>query len=126
LLRDCDYGRWAGKTFGEVAANEADAANSWLHDPAAAPHGGESILDLMRRVADWLAGESARRQRSIAVTHPAIVRAVIVVILAAPAQSFWRIDVRPLSVTRLSGQDGRWNLSAVGCTASQSGPVESF
>jgi broad specificity phosphatase PhoE len=117
VLRDCDYGRWAGKTFDEIAANEADAANCWLHDPAAAPHSGESILELMRRVADWLADESARHQRSVAVTHPAIVRAAIVVIMAAPAQSFWRVDVRPLSVTRLSGQGGRWNLSAVGWTA---------
>jgi broad specificity phosphatase PhoE len=124
MLRDCDYGRWAGKTLDEVAANETDAANSWLHDPAAAPHGGESILDLMRRVAEWLAGEGARHQRSIAVTHPAIVRALIVVIMAAPAQSFWRIDVRPLSVTRLSGQGGRWNLLSFGSTAAQSGPVE--
>jgi broad specificity phosphatase PhoE len=119
MLRDCDYGRWAGKTFAQIAANEGDAAHSWLGDPAATPHGGESILELMRRVADWLADENTRHQRSLAVTHPAIVRAAIVVIMAAPAQSFWRIDVRPLSVTRLSGQGGRWNLSTVGCTAAQ-------
>jgi broad specificity phosphatase PhoE len=119
VLRECNYGRWTGKTFDEIAASETDAANSWLHDPAAAPHGGESILELMRRVADWLADEGARNQRSIAVTHPTIVRAVVVLIMAAPAQSFWRVDVGPLSVTRLSGQGGRWNLSAVGCTAAQ-------
>jgi broad specificity phosphatase PhoE len=126
MLRECDYGRWAGKTFDEIAAKEADAANCWLHDPAAAPHGGESILELMRRVADWLADESTRHHRSIAVTHPAIVRAAIVVIMAAPAQSFWRVDVRPLSVTRMTGRGGRWNLSAVGCTATQGGSVETF
>jgi broad specificity phosphatase PhoE len=126
VLRECDYGRWAGKTFDEIAASEAEGANCWLHDPAAAPHGGESILELMRRVADWLADESTRHQRSIVVTHPAIVRAAIVVIMAAPAQSFWRVDVRPLSVTRLSGRGGRWNLSAAGCTVTQSSPVEQF
>ena len=38
MLRECDYGRWAGRAFGEIVAHEPDAANSWLHDPAAAPH----------------------------------------------------------------------------------------
>ena len=61
MLRECDYGRWAGKRFSEIVADEPDAANSWLHDPAAAPHGGESILDLMGRVATWLADEAGAR-----------------------------------------------------------------
>jgi broad specificity phosphatase PhoE len=116
-LRECDYGRWAGKTFAEILASEPEAANSWLHDPAAAPHGGECILDLMRRVADWLADESARDRKSIVVTHPTIVRAAIVQVMQAPAQSLWRVDVGPLSVTRLSGRGSRWNLLAVGCAA---------
>jgi broad specificity phosphatase PhoE len=114
-LRECDYGRWAGKTFAEIVANEPDAASSWLRDPTAAPHGGESIVELMHRVAGWLDQQSVRDDRSIAITHPTIVRAVIVQIMEAPAPSFWRVDVRPMSVTRLSGNGGRWNLSAVGC-----------
>jgi broad specificity phosphatase PhoE len=28
MLRECDYGRWAGKKFREIAADEPDAANS--------------------------------------------------------------------------------------------------
>jgi broad specificity phosphatase PhoE len=117
MLRESDYGRWAGKTFDEIVAEEPDAAASWLRDPAAAPHGGESLLELMRRVAAWLADERAYDQKSIAVTHPTIVRAAIVQVMEAPARAFWRIDVRPMSVTRLSGQGGRWNLSAAGCGA---------
>jgi broad specificity phosphatase PhoE len=117
MLRECDYGRWAGKKFSEIVADEPDAANSWLHDPTAAPHGGESILDLIRRVATWLADEAVRDQRSIAVTHSTIIRATIVHVMDAPSQSFRRVDIRPLSVTRLSCLRGRWNLSAAGCTA---------
>ena len=30
--------------------------------------------------------------------------------LAPSSSAFWRIDVAPLSVARLSGQEGRWNL----------------
>jgi broad specificity phosphatase PhoE len=115
VLRDCDYGAWEGRTFDEVYAREPDAANSWLRDPAAAPHGGESIAALIRRIGDWLANEQLRHQRTIVVTHPAVVRAAIVHAIEAAPQSFWRIDIAPLSVTRLSGHSGRWNLSAAGC-----------
>jgi broad specificity phosphatase PhoE len=116
-LRDCDYGRWAGRRFDEVQTVEPDAISSWLRDPAATPHGGESIAAVIRRVGEWLATEQAHHQRSIVVTHAAIIRAAIICAIEAPPQSFWRIDVAPLSITRLSGAQDRWNLSAAGCTA---------
>jgi broad specificity phosphatase PhoE len=116
-LRDCDFGSWSGKSFKDVCAREPEAIAAWLRVPEAAPHGGESVLGLMQRVGAWLAGEQARRQRSIVVTHSAVIRAAIVQAIGAPPQSFWRIDIAPLSMTRLSGGDGRWNLSSSGCAA---------
>jgi broad specificity phosphatase PhoE len=85
-----------------------------LRDPAVAPHGGESILHLMQRVAEWLGGEQAHHRRSIVVTHATIIRAAIVYAIEAAPQSFWRIDIAPLSFTRLSGANGRWNLVSAG------------
>jgi len=120
-LRDCDYGRWSGRAFSEVHEHEPEAIATWLGDLAAAPHGGESILGLMDRVATWLGGELAHHRQSIVVTHPAIIRAAIVHAIDAKPQSFWRIDIAPLSRTRLSGADGRWNLVSAGCTASAGG-----
>jgi broad specificity phosphatase PhoE len=98
----------------EIAKREPDAVNTWLRDPTAAPHGGETILDLIRRVATWLADEQAHDRRSIAVTHSTIIRAAIVHAMQAPPQSFWRVDIGPLTVTRLSGTDGRWNIASSG------------
>ena len=117
-LRDCDYGSWAGCSFEAVCARDPQAISAWLHDPEATPHGGESILGLMQRVAEWLAGEQTHHRRSIVVTHPGIIRAAIVHALGAAPPSFWRIDVAPLSITRLSGTEGRWNLVSAGCTPS--------
>jgi broad specificity phosphatase PhoE len=74
-----------------------------LRDPAATPHGRESILSLMRRVADWLAGENGEYHLSIVVTHATIIRAAIVHAIEATPQSFWRIDIALLSLRRLSG-----------------------
>jgi broad specificity phosphatase PhoE len=114
-LRDCDYGAWSGCSFKDVYARDPEAVAAWLRDPAATPHGGESVLSLMQRVADWLVGEQAHHRRSIVVTHSAIIRAAIVHAIGAPPQSFWRIDIAPLSITRLSGDNNRWNLTSSGC-----------
>jgi broad specificity phosphatase PhoE len=112
LLRDCDYGRWTGRTLAELETEDPAAVAEWLTDPAAAPHGGESLDALVGRAAEFLTAQSATPGQVLAVTHPAFIRAAIVHVLAAPALSFWRIDVAPLSVTRLSGVQGRWNLTA--------------
>jgi broad specificity phosphatase PhoE len=116
-LHDCDYGRWTGSAFDRVHAREPEAAAAWLRDPAAAPHGGESIVKLLQRVAAWLAGELPHHRQSIVVTHPTIIRAAVVNAIEAPPRSFWRIDIAPLSITRLSSTNGPWKLRSVGCTA---------
>ena len=116
MLRDCDYGSWSGRSLADVSAREPEAVAAWLRAPEATPDGGESILSLMQRVGDWLGGEQAYERRSIVVTHPAVVRATVVHAIGAPPQSFWRIDIAPLSITRLSGDKGRWNLTSSGCT----------
>jgi broad specificity phosphatase PhoE len=115
MLRDCDYGRWAGLSSDQVQAQEPDLLADWLRDPGAAPHGGEAILSLIERVGAWLDGQSAVPGTTIAVTHASVIRAAVICAIGAPPQSFWRIDIAPLSITRLSGAHGRWNLSAAGC-----------
>jgi broad specificity phosphatase PhoE len=114
-LRDCDYGTWRGSTLDEILARDPLTVSAWLRDPAATPHGGESLLSLMQRVAEWLEGEKAVNGRAILVTHAAVIRAAIVHAIEATPKSFWRIDVAPLSFTRLSCKDGRWNVTSSGC-----------
>ncbi|HEV3043293.1 MAG TPA: histidine phosphatase family protein [Roseiarcus sp.] len=110
MLRDCDYGRWTGRTLDEVQAQEPEAVAEWLGNPRAAPHGGESVLGLMERVAAWLDAQKGTPGVAVAVTHASVIRAAVVHALEAEARSFWRIDVAPLSLTRLSGANGRWKL----------------
>ncbi|MFE3827437.1 histidine phosphatase family protein [Streptomyces sp. NPDC059092] len=103
-------GRWRGRTLDEVAAAEPREVGAWLTDPAAAPHGGESLLTLNARVGRWLDTLSPDEPRVVAVAEPDIVRAAAVHALGAPAGAFWRFDVRPLTATEFTGRDGRWNL----------------
>jgi broad specificity phosphatase PhoE len=113
MLRECDYGRWSGRSFAEVGAQEPDALAEWLRNTEAAPHGGESIAGLTARAAAWLATQNGAPGKIVAVTHASFIRAAIVHAIGANPRSFWRIDVAPLSETALSGDGGRWNLSIV-------------
>ena len=113
-LSDCDYGRWRGRASKDVAEREPDEFAAWLGDPAAAPHGGESPAVLIERVGAWLTQALARESATLAVTHASVVRAAIVNVLGASSSSFARIDVAPLSLARLSGHAGRWNIVALG------------
>lgn len=107
-LRDGDHGRWAGRRLEEVQAEEPDAVIAWLADPDAAPHGGEALSALLGRTASWLDARAGDGSHGIAVTHAAVIRAAILHVLAAPASSFWRIDIAPLSVVELSHDGRRW------------------
>jgi broad specificity phosphatase PhoE len=112
-LPDWDLGRWRGRAFDEVAAAEPAAVEAWLTDPGAAPHGGEPLTALLTRVERWLHAAPADGH-TVAITHPAVVRAAVVTTLAAAAPGFWRLDIAPLTATELRGRPGRWTLRSTG------------
>lgn len=110
-LRDCGMGRWRGLTLGEAMAREPGSVDAWLADPRSTPHGGESLLEFVARVGEWLDTRPMEDGgRVVAVVEPAVVRAALVYVLKAPPSTFWNIDVRPLSAITVTGRAGRWNL----------------
>lgn len=106
-LADLDCGRWRGDVLGGVLP--ADLA-VWLTDASRAPHGGESVVELVNRVRGWMDTLTATRTRLVAVTHPAVIRAAILIALDAPPKSFWRIDIAPVSRTVLHFRGHAWTL----------------
>jgi broad specificity phosphatase PhoE len=116
-LADLDCRGWRGQPLAGIGPAELQL---WLTDPAAVPHGGESIVELTERVAGWLKSLSYETKsdnnktdnatRTIAVTHPAVIRAAILVALDAPPKSFWRIDIAPVSHTVLHYRGQTWTL----------------
>ncbi|WP_324198867.1 histidine phosphatase family protein [Nocardia amamiensis] len=105
-LRDLDAGAWRG---GELMSVPQDELYAWLTDPEFRGHGGESVVDVIERTRLWMAEVAAQAVSTIAVTHPAVIRAALLVTLDAPPKSFWRIDIPPGSVTRLHYR-GEWTL----------------
>lgn len=113
LLRECDFGRWVGRSFEDVQSRDPDAIADWLLNPDAAPHQGESFSKVMTRVAGWMDGLIAASGSILAITHPTIIRAAIACALGAGPQSFRHIDVAPLTRAKISGHGGRWTLAAL-------------
>ncbi|MFJ4625631.1 histidine phosphatase family protein [Streptomyces sp. NPDC088847] len=109
-LAGLDVGRWRGLTLDEVMGREPDAVMGWLTDPDAVPHGGESVRGLCERAVRWLDVAGGFEGRTLAVVEQEFVRAVVVAVLGAPGEAFWRLDVVPLSATDISGRGGRWNV----------------
>lgn len=106
-LADLDYGRWRGQELDNIDPEELRV---WLTDPAAAPHGGESVVNLIDRAAGWLESLTDHTAPIVAITHPAVIRAALLVALDIPPKSFWRIDVAPASRTVLHLRGQRWTL----------------
>ena len=61
-------------------------------------------------MAGWLKSLTDNALPAFAVTHPAVIRAAILVALDAPPKSFWRIDIEPLSRTVLHWRRAAWTI----------------
>lgn len=117
-LRECDYGRWRGRSFADIQQVEGgQALLAWSADPAAAPHGGETLLAMLERTAAWLDRQAGTSGHGLVVAHASTIRGLVLHAIGAPPASFWRIDIAPLSLTTLSF-NRQWRLGSAGCTMS--------
>ncbi|MHC8314878.1 histidine phosphatase family protein [Pseudomonas sp. LB3P31] len=98
-LRDCDFGRWRGVQLDDLQKAEPEALQAWFEDPESAPHGGESVAALIRRVVAWMTLLEATPGHIVAITHPFVIRAALASVLQSAA--FNQIDVEPLSFIEL-------------------------
>ena len=100
-----DLGRWTGSTLSTIAGQDPDGLRSWLTDPDAAPHGGESLSRTAVRVGTAIDDTDWPEGRTAVVVSPAVARLLALhAIGGTPALAF-RLDVR---------FGGRFELSAAG------------
>ena len=117
-LRECDYGAWAGAELRDIAARYPADYSAWLRDPAVAPHGGESVADLIERAGAWLARLAIAPSAPdvLAITHVSVVRAAVVHARALPAASYGELAVTPLTLTALRREPAGWIVRFVSAT----------
>ncbi len=113
-LGDVNYGAWEGKEIDNIQANDPEGLADWLTNVNVAPHGGESIAQLLARVRRWMECQTSAGH-TVAITHPAVIRAAILCAIQAPPESFWRIEIAPLSITDLRFNGRLWTVRSTGC-----------
>jgi broad specificity phosphatase PhoE len=115
-LRECDFGAWTGRTLVDVASIDAGGLDTWLRDPHATPHGGESLAQLINRVGRVLDDHPWPEGRSVVVVSPLVARAVAVHALGAEPKVIFRIDLAPLGRLLISRSDQIWRLQELQAT----------
>jgi broad specificity phosphatase PhoE len=115
-LRECDFAAWRGKALAEVASQDPSGVDTWLRDPHAAPHGGESLAVLINRVGRVLDDQQWSDGRSVAVVTPLVAQALLVHALGAPPGVIFRIDIAPLGRILISRSNRDWRLQELSAT----------
>jgi broad specificity phosphatase PhoE len=121
-LRQCDFGAWTGKTLVDVAHEDSSALDTWLRDPHAAPHGGESLAELINRVGRALDDHPWPQGMSVAVVTPVVARATAVHALGAPPEVIFRIDMAPLGRVLISRSDQIWRIQELRASVNRAPP----
>ena len=110
-LRPWDLGEWTGRPFDEL-----DLA-SWRSDPGFDRHGGESLIHLAARVRGLLDDWHGSTGRIAAITHAAVIKAMVVQALRAPLEAVWDLDIAPGAFTEMHATAAGWRVVRVNCPA---------
>jgi ribonuclease H / adenosylcobalamin/alpha-ribazole phosphatase len=94
-FREADFGAWDGLTFAEVRERWPAELAAWLADPAVAPPGGESFLDVSARVSGALRRVLAghRGQTVLIVSHVTPIKTLVAAALLAPPPALYRMHL---------------------------------
>ena len=100
-FRETDFGAWEGLTFAEVRQRWPADLTGWLADPAVAPPGGESLVEVGARVTEALHRALAGHQQQtiLIVSHVTPIKTLVAAALLAPPAALYRmhLDVAALS-----------------------------
>lgn len=123
-LAEQNFGRWAGKTWDQIAADDSETHDRFWTDPVGhPPPDGESfaaVIERVRATVDRLSAAHAGRD-IVAVAHGGVIRAAVAVALALDAARAMAVRVDNLSLTRLDrvaggtlrGLGGAWRVVGV-------------
>lgn len=118
-FQEAAYGQWDGHTVEEVAARWPEELQAWKESMAVAPPGGESLLDVQKRVEQALRACVASNpgRTVVVVSHVNPIKLSVRYCLDAPLPIVSRLLVAPASLTTLwfaaSGASALHQFSAV-------------
>lgn len=108
---ELDYGEWDSRPVADITPDEWAA---WRADPSFSPPGGESLIELDRRVAaacEEIISE-AEELRVAVFTHVSPIKSTIAWALGVSEQISWRLNVAQAQITKIVIRDGRPVITA--------------
>ena len=101
---ECSFGIWDGLSIDEVKERYPADYNSWVCSTAFAPPEGESYDNVALRIDAAIAQIAAEYpgQRVAVVTHNGTIKSAAKVVIGAPSEAIFHIDVSPCSISTLS------------------------
>ena len=102
-FRECAFGEWEGLTFDQVRSGWPDELGAWLGNPTVAPPGGESFVDVQKRVLRARDQVLARYPRGsvLVVTHVTPVKVLVADALEASLSALYRMELSPATLTEV-------------------------
>jgi len=124
-LREVDFGRWEGLSFGEIARADPKLVDRWARfDLDFSFPEGENLGEFVKRtsdVADRLAADS--EDTILAVTHGGVIRAMICHLLGLDPKQYLLFEIDPASLTTIDVSTGRGVLVGLNDTCHLKGGV---
>jgi alpha-ribazole phosphatase len=112
-------GQWQGKTYAELdAAGGGSRHPTWIAPAQMVPPGGESFVDLQRRVAAAIARltPSLRDRDVVVVAHGGTIRAALAMALDLDPERALAFSIDHVSLTRIDHIDGAFGVAwRLGC-----------
>lgn len=114
-LREQHMGRWEGRTWAEISAQEpAAVSNYWADYAQARPTGGESLVDLKNRVLDFWRARTVSHAPVVLVTHIGVIRSLLCEWLGVPLDQALRFAPATASHTHVLLSDSGAVINAFG------------
>jgi broad specificity phosphatase PhoE len=111
-LREIDFGCWEELTRAEILSRYPGQMQAWEADPAAepAPHGGESLSQVARRVRaayDEIVRRHDDGEAVLIVAHGGVLQALLCQALGPPLRARWSYLLRAAALSELWVFDGQ-------------------
>ncbi|HWP45702.1 MAG TPA: histidine phosphatase family protein [Candidatus Limnocylindrales bacterium] len=105
-LRELHFGEWTGLTYQELLERDPETYERWLQRPLQIrPPKGESLKELKNRVLTWFYAMLKTHnpdETVLLVGHSGSLKMILFEALNLSLTSFWRMELGPASVSRLT------------------------
>lgn len=113
FLVDVDFGLWTGLSRDKVNEKYHTEFVKWSNNPLDMLFSnGDSVKNVQQRCYHWLE-EAAKGdyERVIVVTHRVILKLLLLSILKAHENSFWKIQFDTCSISSLDANNGKFSIN---------------